>query len=52
MICEHKRLRCTDGVFFCLDCGQRVEVPAAPKMKPEPKPADKPKRKTKKEGVK
>lgn len=51
-MCEHKRLRCTDGVFFCLDCGARVEAPAAPEMKPETKPADKPKRKPKKEGVK
>ena len=52
MICEHKRLRCTDGVFFCLDCGQQVEAPAAPEPKSETKPADKPKRKPKKEGVK
>ena len=24
MACEHKRLRCTDGVFYCLDCGCRL----------------------------
>ena len=24
MACEHKRLRCTDGVFYCLDCGEKV----------------------------
>lgn len=26
MACEHKRLRCTDDVFYCLDCGSKVEV--------------------------
>ena len=26
MACEHKRLRCTDDVFYCLDCGAKVEV--------------------------
>lgn len=25
MACEHKRLRCTNGIFYCLDCG--VELP-------------------------
>ena len=27
MACEHKRLRCTNGEFFCLDCGAKVEIP-------------------------
>ena len=26
-MCEHKRLRCTDGVFYCLDCGAKVDTP-------------------------
>ena len=37
MACEHKRLRCTDGVFYCLDCGQQVEPPK-PAEEPKPKP--------------
>lgn len=41
MACEHKHLRCTDGIFYCLDCGQRVDAPA--QAAPEP---EKPKRKT------
>ena len=48
MACEHKRLKCTDNVFYCLDCGAMV---------PNPYEAEKPseaqkkavKRKTKKE---
>lgn len=24
MPCEHKRLRCTNNAFFCLDCGAAV----------------------------
>ena len=27
MACEHKRIRCTNGVFFCLDCGARIDPP-------------------------
>ena len=30
MACEHKRLRCTDGVYYCLDCGESVDAPKAP----------------------
>ena len=25
--CEHKRLRCTNGVFYCQDCGARLDPP-------------------------
>lgn len=39
-MCEHKHLRCTDGIFYCLDCGAKVDQPA-PAAEPE-----KPKRKT------
>ena len=46
-MCEHKHLRCTDGIFYCLDCGAQV---AAPEVKaPE---AEKPKRKTTRKGEK
>ena len=31
MICEHKRLRCTDGIYYCLDCKIRVDPPAVVK---------------------
>lgn len=45
MICEHKHLRCTNGVFFCLACGAKLDPPKPTEPKPEPKrPA---KRKTK-----
>lgn len=27
MICDHVRLRCTNGVFYCLDCGARIDPP-------------------------
>ena len=26
MACDHKRLRCTNGEFFCLDCGIKLRV--------------------------
>lgn len=26
--CSHMRLRCTNNVYFCQDCGQRVALPA------------------------
>lgn len=26
-MCEHKRIRCTNCEFFCLDCGAKVEPP-------------------------
>ena len=29
MTCDHKRIRCTDNVFFCLDCGARLDPPGA-----------------------
>lgn len=37
MACEHKRLRCTDGVFYCLDCGAVVDPPKAEATDPKPK---------------
>ena len=29
MECEHKRLKCTNNVFYCLDCGAEVASPYA-----------------------
>ena len=26
MACEHKKLRCTNGEFFCLECGKKLEA--------------------------
>lgn len=38
MACTHKRIRCTNCKFFCLDCGAEIEAPAKAE---EPKPAKK-----------
>ena len=35
MKCEHKRIRCTNGEFFCLDCGEKLEQPKAEKEQPK-----------------
>ena len=57
MDCKHKRIRCTDNRFFCMDCGaeftppgEAVKEPVEPHDAPEAekKPA---KRRTKKEGA-
>lgn len=37
MICAHKHLKCTDNVFFCLDCGVKLEPPAQTEDKPKKK---------------
>ena len=50
MACEHKRLRCTNGEFFCLDCGAKVETPVHKAEHAEP--AEKPKRKIRKGAAK
>lgn len=36
MACTHKRIRCTNCEFFCLDCGAKVEAPAPAPAKTEP----------------
>lgn len=36
MACTHKRIRCTNCEFFCMDCGAKVEVPAPAPTKAEP----------------
>jgi hypothetical protein len=36
MACEHKRLQCVNNVFFCLDCGARVEREAKADKQPAP----------------
>ena len=38
MACEHKRLKCTNNIFFCMDCGAVVPNPYESK-----KPAEAPK---------
>lgn len=49
MACEHKHLRCTNGIFYCLDCGAKTEPPAPPKAPEAPAAAaEPPKRKTRK----
>lgn len=37
MACTHKRIRCTNCEFFCMDCGAKVEAPAPVKVEPEVK---------------
>ena len=39
-MCDHKRIRCTDNVFFCIDCGARIEAQAQ-EQPVESKPAKK-----------
>lgn len=42
MACEHKRLKCTNNVFSCLDCGAMVPNPyEAKKTEEAPKPGRK-----------
>lgn len=36
MTCEHKRLKCTNNVFSCLDCGAVVPSPYEKKEPEEP----------------
>lgn len=54
MACEHKHLRCTDGEFFCLDCGAKVEPPVVANAATGDKAAatEPPKRKTRKGATK
>jgi hypothetical protein len=54
MACEHKRLKCTNNVFSCLDCGA-VLPPDVLQRKPEgqeEKPAEAPKTARKRKTVK
>lgn len=37
MACTHKRLKCTDNIFYCLDCGERIK-PQKDKAKADPNP--------------
>ena len=40
MACDHEKVRCTDGIFYCLTCGQRIDYP--PKEEPTPQAEEKP----------
>lgn len=48
MACEHKHLRCTNNIFYCLNCGAVVPNPYEAG---KPEEAPKKKRKTKKEAA-
>ena len=41
--CDHKKLRCTNGEFFCLTCGKKLDLfdLAKPEKVPKKKPAAK-----------
>ena len=36
--CKHEHLKCTDNVFYCIDCGERVPDPQTITVKTEDKP--------------
>ena len=46
MACEHKRLKCTNNIFFCMDCGAVVPNPYVNGKQEgnEEKPAEAPKK--------
>ena len=44
MDCDHKKLRCTNGEFFCLACGKKLDLDEIVK----PEKVELPKKKTKK----
>ena len=48
MACEHKKLRCTNGEFFCLECGRKLELEDMVK----PEKVELPKKKTTRKGAK
>lgn len=49
MTCDHSLFRCTNGVFFCLKCGQEIPNPyeVATEAKKPQEPAPKRGKKTK-----
>ena len=49
MDCTHDKVRCTDGIFYCLLCGSRIDYP--PKEEEIPQAENKP-AETAKKGVK
>lgn len=42
MSCNHEKVRCTDGIFYCLLCGARIDYPPIEEEIPEAeeKPAE------------
>lgn len=49
MACEHKRIKCVNCEFFCLDCGAKVDIPVYKTEHVEP--TEKPKRRATKKGA-
>ena len=44
-MCPHNRLKCTNNVFYCMDCGAVVQYDPAPsKVEQPPEPAPEKKR--------
>ena len=54
MDCRHQRIRCTNNVFYCLDCGAQVADPYQPREPetPEEKPDETAKKAAKPRGRK
>lgn len=55
MKCGHGHFRCTNGEFFCLECGANIpnpyeEAEKEPQKEPQKEPEKKPARKRKGEG--
>lgn len=42
MACTHKRLKCTDNIYYCLDCGAVVPDPFQPEPVSDPDPESDP----------
>ena len=40
MSCNHERVRCTDGIYYCLLCGARIDF--KPALEEIPTAAEKP----------
>lgn len=54
MSCKHERVRCTDGVFYCLLCGRKIDYPPMAEEMPagEKKPAEAKTKASKRKGKK
>ena len=51
MTCEHKAIRCTNGVFYCLECGIKLDPPAVEKPTETVKKSETERPKKKKRGT-
>lgn len=52
MGCNHEKLRCTNNRFFCLICGQEIQMPKAEPQAEEKEPEKAVKKTTRKKAEK